>query len=70
MAHPPLGLKCTILLLLLLTTAAFNDCYSELMFYTVLTNYYCVSCMTLINAKDVSINDNGYTSRIKAVELV
>ena len=49
------------------STAAFNDCHSELMPYTALANSYGV---THTNSKTTSINDNNYSCHITAVQLV
>ena len=52
----------------LVNTAAFNNCYSGLMSYTAPANSYWLVSTTHINA--TLINDNGYSYRITAVELV
>ena len=53
------------------STATFNDCYNELMPYTVLANSYWVSVYNVyINTKATPINDNGYSCHVTAVELV
>ena len=46
------------------------DCYSELMPYTVLANSYWVSFYDMYLAKAASINDNGYSCHMSAVELL
>ena len=48
--------------------AAFNDCYSELTVYTVLS-YWLVSMM-YINAKAMPINDTDYSCNIPAIKCV
>ena len=56
-----------------LSTAAFNDCYSELIMpYTALANCYEVSAYDALctNAKATHINDNNYSCHRMAVELV
>ena len=53
------------------STAAFNDCYSELMPYTALA--YCtyrVSYHDADNAKAIPINDTQYSYYITAVHIM
>ena len=54
---------------ILSSTAAFNNCYSELTTYTVLANSGLVSTMHT-NVKATPINDNDYSCYVTAVELV
>ena len=52
-------------------TAAFNDCYGELMTYTMLANSIIgLVSTTHIDAKDTPIHDNNYSCHITALELV
>ena len=52
------------------STAAFNDCNSELMPYTVLANSWCVSAYDTYQCQAMHINDKNYSCHITAVELV
>ena len=52
------------------STAAFNDCYSELKPYTVLAKCYGVSAYDAYQFQATPINDNDYNCHITAVELV
>ena len=52
------------------STAAFNDCYSELTPYTVLATLSGLVSMMHINSKATPINDNDYSCHITAIELV
>ena len=52
------------------STAAFNNCYSELMPYAALANSYELLSTMHTNAKAMPINDNDYICHITAVELV
>ena len=52
------------------STAAFNDCYSELTPYEVLGNCYGVSAYDEYQIQGVTpINNNDYSCHITAVEL-
>ena len=53
------------------STAAFNNCYSELTPHTALANSYGVRPMTHTNkSKAMAINDSDYSCHITAVKLV
>ena len=52
------------------STAAFNDCNSELMLYATLLTLSGLVSTTHINAKATPINDNDYKCHVTAIELV
>ena len=67
MPHPLFNLSAAFCYL---STAVFNNCYSELMPYTAVANSYWASFHNAFNTKATPINNTDYICHITAVELV
>ena len=60
----------TLIIEVLRNTAAFNDCYRELMPYTALVNSYWVTVYHAYLCQGTHINDKDYSWHITDIELI